>query len=78
MNDDVLVRVKRIVSQVLNVPQEDVGLDTDQSSTLAWDSLHHVHLLTALEEEFKVPVDADQLLELTNVRAIVAYFSAAR
>ena len=78
MTDEVVARVRRVVAQVLNLPEGSVGLETEQASTVAWDSLHHIHLITALEEEFRLSIDADDLLELTSVRAIVAYVAGHR
>ena len=69
---DVLARVQRTLAQVLDLPVDRVRPDTDQQSVPGWDSLHHVHLIAAIEAEFAVSIDPEDWLELTSVPAIVA------
>ena len=38
---------------------------------LSWDSVRHLTLITAIEERFDITFDADQLMELTSVSAIL-------
>jgi acyl carrier protein len=72
MTDAVLARVQRTLAQVLDLPPDRIRADTDQPSVPGWDSLHHVHLITALEAEFTVSIDPEDWLELTSVLAILA------
>jgi acyl carrier protein len=69
---DVLARVQRTLTQVLDLPPDRILPDSDQQSLPGWDSLHHVHLISALEGEFGVSIDPEDWLELTSVPAIVA------
>jgi acyl carrier protein len=72
MTDATFARVQRILAQVLVVPAEQIRPDTEQPSIATWDSLHHVHLISALEIEFTVSIDPDDWLQLTSVPAILA------
>jgi acyl carrier protein len=72
MTDAVLARVQRTLAQVLDLPADRIRPDTDQPSVPAWDSLHHVHLIAAIEAEFGVSIDPEDWLQLTSVPAIVA------
>lgn len=72
MTDAVFPRVQRTLAQVLDLPADRIRPDTDQPSVPGWDSLHHVHLISALEAEFGVSIDPEDWLELTSVPAIVA------
>ncbi|HSE43699.1 MAG TPA: acyl carrier protein [Gemmatimonadales bacterium] len=64
-------RVVRVTSQVLNLP---VGAITEESSPRTvegWDSLGHMNLMLALEEEFGVQFSDERILQLLSVGAIV-------
>jgi acyl carrier protein len=58
-----------IFTDVLEIP----GIsEKDSAETIAsWDSVRHLTLITALEERFNVNFDADQMMQLTSVSAIV-------
>jgi acyl carrier protein len=46
--------------------------EQDSADTIpSWDSVRHLTLITAIEERFNVTFDADQLMELTSVAAIL-------
>lgn len=64
-------RVKRVMSQVLGVPAESVGSESSQESIPRWDSLGHMNLCLALEEEFQVSFEPDEVVRMTNFQAIV-------
>ena len=72
MSDEIQSRVQRTLAQVLDVPSSEIGPSTEQETVSNWDSLHHIHLVTALESEFGVEIDPDDVLLLTSVPAIVA------
>lgn len=47
-------RVRILMADVLEVPIESLSTDVDRESLPEWDSLAHLRLMTALEEEFGV------------------------
>lgn len=64
-------RVLDIVSKIMNVPIESVSIDTNSRSVDSWDSLKQMTLVLALEEEFDLEFDDDQILKLNSVKAIL-------
>jgi acyl carrier protein len=72
MTETTTPHVQRLVAQVLSLPASDVCPDATQASLPAWDSLHHIHLIVALEGEFAVSIDPDDAIQLTSIPAIVA------
>lgn len=50
----VIDRVRMLMADVLDVPIESLSADMDRESLPEWDSLAHLRLMTALEEEFGV------------------------
>jgi acyl carrier protein len=51
------LRLRTILSSVLQVSLDSVTDDTSMASVDAWDSLRHMSLVLALEEEFDVVID---------------------
>jgi acyl carrier protein len=70
MKDAVSWRVSRVLSCVFGVPPEWVSASTSQSTVESWDSLSHIHLITALEAEFSVSFTPEQTRRMTSVQAI--------
>jgi acyl carrier protein len=60
-----------ILSRVLGVRVESIGDLTSMKTTSEWDSLKHIEIITAMEEELGVPqFSLDEIVEVTSVRKI--------
>jgi len=55
---------------VLEVPQTDLGEHSSQVNVANWDSLNHMKLVVALEEEFGVKFKDEDILELQSFKLI--------
>lgn len=64
-------RVVRVTSQVLDLPAEAITEESSPRTVEGWDSLGHMNLMLALEEEFGVQFSDERILELLSVGAIV-------
>ncbi len=61
--------LREILTSVLEVKSIS---EQDSAETIAtWDSVRHLTLIIAIEERFDIMFDADQMLALTSVAAIV-------
>lgn len=60
--------VLKIIGTVLKEP---VDLDASRATLSKWDSLKHVEIMFALEDEFDVVFSEEELASLDNVRIIV-------
>lgn len=63
-------RIKQVMSLVFEVP---LGLILEDSSTdniENWDSLRHLNLILALEEEFDVSIPDEEVGNLVNYKLI--------
>lgn len=59
-------RVRLLMADVLEVPLERLSSDVDREALPEWDSLAHLRLITALEEEFGV---RPSMAEIGNVHS---------
>ncbi|MBI3793125.1 MAG: acyl carrier protein [Nitrospinae bacterium] len=72
MTQSVPDRVRNVLSAVLGVPADSIGEFASPQTLEAWDSLKHMNLVLALEEEFGVSFSDEQMLEMLNFKLIVA------
>jgi acyl carrier protein len=64
-------RVRQVLSLTLNTPIP-AGEDFTRDGASVWDSLKHVELIFALEDEFDVQFSESMMQELVSLNAIVA------
>ncbi len=73
MNEnDAAAKFRRIVSTILQVPEQQVADDLTPDKADTWDSLNHLNLIGALEEEFGVQFSAESLDNTQSVPRLKA------
>lgn len=75
MNTVVMSRVQRIMADVLSVPIERVGPDSSSETLEAWDSLQHLNIMLALEQEFGLELLPEEVERLASVQDIASLVS---
>lgn len=64
-------KIKEIMSAVFQCPASQI-IDTTSAEDLEnWDSLTHMNLISALEEEFQIEFTDDEITELLNTQLII-------
>lgn len=63
-------RIKDVMSSVFGVPTGSITEDSSSDNTDSWDSLHHLNLVVALEEEFSITIPDEEVGNLMNYRLI--------
>jgi acyl carrier protein len=76
--NDVRRRVLTVVSQQLQVPTRALSDRSGLGVTEDWDSLRHLLIVTALEEDFGVRFGRTDLLAVSDVAALVRAVQASR
>ena len=64
-------KIIELIARVLNVPKDDVTLETEIGELDEWDSLRNVQIIAQLEKEFKVKITPDMIMDLEDVSDIV-------
>lgn len=64
-------RIKKILCQLFLISQESINEDTSADNVSKWDSLGHMNLISALEEEFKINFTDEQIIEMLSYPLIV-------
>ncbi len=66
-------KIQALMVEIFQVPEEKITPELKQEDLENWDSLQHLNLMLALEQEFGVTLDVDDLNTLTSVPAILKY-----
>lgn len=72
MNTPLFEIVSRIVSDVFEIPEDQVKADSSPDNVANWDSIHHLNMVLALEQEFGVQFTPEEIEQLLSVELIVA------
>jgi acyl carrier protein len=63
-------RIKNVMSSVFELPVEQINENSSPDTIGSWDSLKHMNLIVALEEEFGMEFSDDEILEMMNYKLI--------
>jgi len=73
---EIEVKVKKIISEQLGVPESDVKPEASFVNDLGADSLDTVELVMALEEEFSVEIPDEDAEKIATVQNAIDYIKA--
>ena len=72
-------RLRTVMSVVLRVPLDTIGATSSMDTIPAWDSLAHMNLVLAIEEEFGISIPYEDVANVTSfdlLRLVVKELSA--
>jgi acyl carrier protein len=72
MSSPLLDRVRGIAADVFEVPLAQVGLNSSPETITTWDSIHHLNLVLALEQEFSVQLEPEEIDQIGSIESVVA------
>ena len=64
------MKIKEVMSVVFEIPLESISDDSSYDNIENWDSLRHLNLILALEEEFGVSIPDEEVGNLVNYKLI--------
>ena len=64
------MKIKEVMSAVFEIPLESISDDSSYDNFENWDSLRHLNLILALEEEFEVSIPDEEVGNLVNYKLI--------
>lgn len=67
LNEDAL---KQVMATMLSVDAATINADSSMDNVPNWDSLRHMNLVLALEEEFKVTIPDEEAGDITSYKLI--------
>jgi acyl carrier protein len=57
-------KIDELVARVLNVPLEAISGNMTPGDLVEWDSLNHLMLITAIEAEFAIDIDPEEIIQM--------------
>ena len=72
--DDIRARLRELLAEVLGAPLSDGEVSRETMPT--WDSLRHVEVIFAVEEEFEVHLGKEEMVRATSLSALVELVEA--
>jgi acyl carrier protein len=71
MTEPLLDRVRRVAADVLETSADKITLDSSPETIETWDSVHHLNLVLALEQEFDLQFEPEEIDQMKDVRHIL-------
>ena len=65
-------KVKMIIAQILNLSVEKINDDASTTNVAEWDSLNHMNIIFAVEEQMELTFEDDEIMDLTSLEKIVS------
>ncbi len=64
-------KIYKIISNVLDVKLSEVDDEVSIDTADNWDSLAHMNIIECIEEEFKISIEEDEMIEMVSVGNIL-------
>ena len=69
-------KIKKVMSLVFKVDLNDINHEFSPNSIDNWDSLSHMNLIVALEEEFNIEFETEEISKLMDFKQILEVISS--
>ncbi len=63
-------KLKQIMSNIFETEEDEITDDSSMDNIEKWDSLKHINLIIAIEEQFGISIDEDEMVEMTSFTKI--------
>ena len=70
--DEAEARVRAVLADVFGIEPDQIDASTSTDTIENWDSLHHLTLVLALEEEFDIQLDDEETVAIVTLPLITA------
>ncbi len=63
--------VKRIIADILGIDETTINNESSPDNVEEWDSLKHMNIIIAIEEEFNLTFSDEEIGDMLNVQLII-------
>lgn len=70
MSNDIDKKILSTISMIFNVDESDLDENASSDTIVGWDSVGHMNLIIALEEEFDTSFSDEEVIEMINFKLI--------
>jgi len=68
--ESVQPKIYQLMSTVFEIPVEEISEESSLDSIESWDSIRHLNLILAIEEEFGITIPDEEVGNLINYKLI--------
>ena len=68
--ESVQTKIYQLMSNVFEIPVEEISEDSSLDNIESWDSIRHLNLILAIEEEFGITIPDEEVGNLVNYKLI--------
>ena len=76
MSKNRIARIKKIISEVLEIDEEMISGEFSPNHISNWDSMRHMKIIISLEEEYGIMFEADEITKMLNFDKICEAIAA--
>ena len=76
MDNNIDNKIKNIMSAVFEIPIQEINDESSMDTIISWDSLKHINLVIALEEEFEMEFEEVDIPKIINYKIIKEVISS--
>ena len=70
-SDEIKIKVIDVISNVFNIEKSKINQKMDSDNMDGWDSLKHMNLIIALEEEFNINFQDFEIIQINSFKKII-------
>jgi len=70
-NDEILAKLQPTFDEIFGEDSVPLTMETSSDDIVGWDSVAHVSVIIAVEKDFDVMFDPDEIMEMESVGALV-------
>jgi len=63
-------RIKKVIGSVFGIEPSSITENDSPESIANWDSLRHMNLVVALEEEFEIEFTEEEIMDMLNYKIL--------
>ena len=63
-------KLTKLISDILNIDADKIIDDLSIKEVPSWDSLKHIELIVAIEQDFNIQLSFDEIASMQSVRKI--------
>lgn len=76
MSNNIDEKIKSVMAAVLKIKKEEINDDSSPHTITSWDSLKHINLVVALEEEFDIELEDEEIASMVSYPIVYATIQA--
>lgn len=63
--------VFKVVSEIIEVPVDELTVETGIGDYAKWDSLGHLNILQTVRDELEIEIEPEEFIEIENIEDII-------